>query len=237
MSQSSRPGTDAFPPGRSICAVACGRHHGRRSGSDDRAQHHITRVVHPGVDSRVGHRTGEQPDRHCQPRVVPPHGIGERKGRRGVAGRERRGLRHGNKTVFKRGRVRALRASPMGERLDAEIHGRGRYADREHALERHPPPTSTAEGGDDCGYAEPQARVVRGGRELAKGIVQLRRGRHRHGLVHRAVYRPQLTQRLRPRGGCTPPALHPPREGVHDRFPPVDPLRHKGILDRRAAPL
>ncbi len=54
----------------------------RGAGAHDRANDHVARVVHAGVDTRVGDTGREQPDRHGQPREVAADGVGEREGRR-----------------------------------------------------------------------------------------------------------------------------------------------------------
>ena len=75
-------------------AVTCAPDHGRRSGADDGTDHHVPRVVHAGVDPRIGRPRRKQPDRHGQPRQVPADRVGERERRRGVTGREGGRFRH-----------------------------------------------------------------------------------------------------------------------------------------------
>ena len=54
--------------GRSAQRVARRCHHCGCSGSDNGADHHVARVVDAGVNSRMGHRPRQQPDRHGDPR-------------------------------------------------------------------------------------------------------------------------------------------------------------------------
>src|SRR5215218_9462587 len=214
------PGSDRRAGARSLLwlgeAVECRSHHGRGCGSEDGAEHHIARIVHAGVDARVGHPSRKQPDRQAQPRQVPADGVGERERRRGMPGGKRGRSRHRYLAGRELPEFGAVRTPPPGKGLHAEVDGRRGHADRDHALQRRPTPPPAADQRDGGGDAQPQARGVGGVRQPADGPVQLRGGGAGHRLLHRPVDGPQLPERLRP-AGCRPPAgFNSPRQRVCD---------------------
>jgi hypothetical protein len=75
-------------------AIACRGHHCCGSRSENGPDHDVAGVVNAGVGSRVGDGAGQQSDRHGQARQVPADGVGERKRRSCVPGRERGRSRH-----------------------------------------------------------------------------------------------------------------------------------------------
>ena len=125
---------------------------------------------------------------------------------------------------------------PPSQGLYAEIdNSRGR-PDREHTLQRRTPSSPAAGDGDHGGDPEPQARVVRGVREVAKRAVQFRGGGKRHGLVHGQVDRPQFAHRLGPGRRPAPPDFHPLGQRVPDRlWLLAGLLDHARILDSAEA--
>ena len=152
-----------------------------------------------------------------------------------MAGREGIRFRHRHDSSLELGRVSASRSPPTGERLDAEIDGRGGGSDREHPLDRGSAPIPATHHGNCCRDAQPQDRVVSRPREPAIVSVQLGRGGRRHSLVHGPVHSAELLQWLRQHRGDTWPSCHGLCEGVPDRLLRfTDALRHRKIVESRA---
>jgi hypothetical protein len=180
-----------------MAAQALERSHGHRGQGDaaDGPGDRVRRVVHPGVDARIGHERRD--DRERYPRRGPSGTDVRREGQRGrgMAGGPRRRAMHRH-LARERNLVRvAVRPAPGAERPECQVQNSRDERDRRQAVLSGAAAAPSAERRKQSGAPKPEPRVVGGTRKTPNDHLHRGSGRRRDRCVDGHVEPVHLVRR------------------------------------------